>query len=1001
MAFELLEDKPTSNFKLLDDAPTASTVQPQPSGESFLGTPIEEFNAFERFVLDAGRNAREALGVLEIPGRTIRDLAAGAPFGTGTTSRELVGADEPGQEPSLLRDVVLPTVVEIGTDVLPFFVGGPIKAATQQVGKLIGKKAAKAAPVAKSTILEQTQVAPRGQRPSLIEESAQRIRPTEIAGEGFTTRPAPPAIAGTRQLALEDLSTPVPQLETTAPSSPLQLPAPTEPKFRVPLGKKKPRKPDFIGTEQGDIVAREAVFAKPLTKLDKAAVRQGVKEGTVAPKDSVVPAEGMQPPKVVNSTPEDYVKQQVKDAKVDKPKVHYDEPLLDTKPLSPEKEIGVSQIVRDGISTLESTGPIGKQAGRVMRTLEQGWERKTSQGIVALEDVLTKNYGKRLAIPGGKRLNPLRTKGITKQWKVSEAENEALVNYLYTGGDEKWLAELNPLQQQRVKNISDRFFRETRAINEQAGIRGLMRFRPDGTQVPVGQPSMFFPQRPENIKLINKLSDNQLNKYLLRARVRQNNPHLTMSDFRAQMLGDFTKEGKLKFVRGLEDTRTFDASVGNTESAYKNLNEAGYGVDPLRNFAGYAIGANKKAALAENLDILTKLQVDLQEVLPKNVNFVNRMFDEFKGTSVELADEFATNFWAKVRSFNASTLLQFATANNLNQFTFIAQRGGVFNTVQAALSLRGFTIPVKGARGETQQITDVARKSGALFNIYMQELSAPRHFWSRWAQTLLHVNGFTLAEKWMRYTAANIGGMQSVMLAKSLLKNVNNPKKVALITKQLRELGIDADKVVMRGGLIEEEALGAAQRMANELAGRRTLSGVPAFVTNHGQLQRTLLQFKEFMFTNVAEMSRVIANSPSVGIGMKRLARGTGSALVIGEMTRDVSFLLTGGDTLFPSTKERVPKAMRDLFGNDTTARAVDNIVAGYSNIAMVLAATAAQGQSFAELVGGPSVGFVDDIFKKGIVRAVERRAIGPRQRPPDITDPFAGNDFGEGFGGF
>lgn len=1006
--------------------PTAPT---QP--DEFFGTPMEEFNSFEQFIIGAGRTAGAALDVFNLPGIAIREVIARTqneltggdlptlPEEETATARDILGTDEPGREPSFLGDVVAPTALEFATDDAIFF--GPIRAA-KRVGE--GVKAAFKGPAAepeavvkaaKRSILSETQ------GKEFIAGAEARLpegRPSkrgEVVGEGFTARPAPPAIAASKQLQLEDLSAPVPRLETTA-QAPLLLEAPQKPLGRVPLtdikkgrtGDKFRRDAKFIGTEQGDIVIASRVYAKTLDKTDKAVVRQAVKDGDVLPTDKVVPAEGMAPVKVVNSTPEQFVKQKVRDSNKGLNTTHYDEPILDVKPLDVEKQLGVGRIVRDPISVLSGTGPVGNRASRVLRSMEMGWERATSKGLARFEDVLTKEFGKRsLALgPFSKRLNPLRTKGITKQWKVTEAENEALVNYLYSGGDAKWLGALNSVAQQKVTNVADTFFSITKQVNQQAGIQKLKRWRPDGTSVPFGKPSMFFPQRPEKPKLIARISENSLERFLKRARVEQDNPHLSIAEFRKQMTSQHDKFGEVgegsKFIRGLEDTRSFDASNGNTESAYKNLIEKGYGPDTLRNLAGYTISANKKAALVENSAMLAKLETDLVGVLPKNNAFVTDVFKEFKGTTVELADEFATNFWARVRSFNAGTLLQMATINNLNQFTFIIQKGGLLATMKASLRLKGFTIPVVGKFGEAQKITDIARKSGALYNIYMQELSAPRHAWSRYAQFVLHANGFTRAETWMRSTAANIGGMQAVMLAKSALKNVNNPRKLAIIRKQLDELSIPLDEVLRIGGLTEEMALGASQRMANEVTGRRTLQGVPAFVLHHDQLRRTILQFKEFMFTNVAEMSRVILNSPTHAIMVKRLLRGGSASLVVGEITRDIAFFLTGGGTIFPTTEERVPKRLRDIFGEGLAARAVDSVIAGYANIAMVLAATWLQGQSFAELFGGPTVGFIDDIFKKGPVKAVSRRAFGPRQTPEEVADPFAGDSGfgGEGFGG-
>jgi len=906
------------------------------STQPFLGTPFEEFNAFNKVLIEGARGIGEAI---EAVGPAVRDIISGEEIGTGTTSADIV-KNLTGRDPTEESPFDLMSAIEFATN--------PLLGAARRPAKS-------------------------------LEFGIERLT---ADAPFFVPLAATARLVGSGVRALKGTAKKLAPPEAVVKEAPGLLPS---------------------------LAPEGVVFSKGLTKADKGAIRSSVKAGDLKPTDKVVPGEGLQGPKVVNSSMDDIVEQATKDSNKGKAKLHYDEPMLDDV-VKLEKEIGPTQVARDAISTIEATGPIGNAAGRFLRALEQKWERFTSQNVVDLENVLTREFGLRVGPTITKRLNPLRTKGVQKQWRVTEAENEALVNYLYTGGDVKWLAALKPAAQQKVKNVADEFFRITKSINEQKGIGMLPgRHNPDGSITPFGRPNMFFMQQPESAALIAKQSEVSLKRFLQAARKDQNNPSLTLAQFKKQMNSQHHRYGEVsehtQFVRGLEDARTFDASVGNTQSAFKNLRDTGYGVDPLRALARYAINVNKKADLVENAELLAKMQTDLLGVLPRNKTYVNRLFEEFKGTSVELADEFATNFMSKVRSFNAATLLQFATANNMNQFTFIAQKGGIFRTMHAALSLpitsggKGMTIPLAGGK----QIDDVAKRSGALFNIYMQELSAPRHMWSRWAQTVLHVNGFTAAEKWMRYTAANVGGMHITLLTKQAMKHANNPKRFDLIRRQMLEFGVDANAVVARGGLTEAEALGAVQRFANETTGRRTLSGVPLFVTNHGQMSRTFLQFKEFMFTNVAEMSRVAVNSPSPFIAAKRLTRGAAASLVIGEMTRDLSFFLTGGGSIMPTSEERVPKALIKAVGNATAARAIDNIIAGYANIAMVLAATAIQGQSFSDLVVGPTFGFINDVFTKGPVKTITRRIVGPRRAPEDITDPFAGGgDFGgEEFGGF
>ena len=394
----------------------------------------------------------------------------------------------------------------------------------------------------------------------------------------------------------------------------------------------------------------------------------------------------------------------------------------------------------------------------------------------------------------------------------------------------------------------------------------------------------------------------------------------------------------------------------------------------MRAIVHYMAAADRRILQAENEDVLQSVRLAADQGDDNVRWYVNEAIDRMTGVNLEISDQMTNDFFAKLRSFNTMGLLQGATLSNLNQLNFIVNKAGFANTIRAAHGL-----VTKGVDPER------AKASGALFNVMMTEFTQPSHAFGKWAMAQLHANGFTASERWMRALSAHLGAQWLRHNSQAFLKNVAknpNSRKSKSIKKQLERAGIDTDVLLSQNGVTEDDYLQIAQRWANESVGRQDITGTTLGIANDSPFFKTLLQFKQFAFVNLAEMQRQIRNAGSPKAMVARTIGLLGGGQAVGEFTRDLQTLALKWENPLDN-ENRVPGTLRRAFG-DQFGRIIDNQITGLTSIYAIgfMAWLAGEKALKSELIG-PSADFLIDLAYKPV--------------NPILSE----GDFGEGFDQF
>jgi len=631
----------------------------------------------------------------------------------------------------------------------------------------------------------------------------------------------------------------------------------------------------------------------------------------------------------------------------------------------------------DALTVIDET-PGLRGGGEFLRKMKGQWEQRTMSSFVDLDTGLSQIWGKRGSLSPIRR-NPLRAKGMN-QYNISQNEIKALVNFMYEKGQNpEVLKHLSPESSAKVQQTAQLLFQAGTAPRIQQAIDMAIPIRKfdfetgEFTDVFRDRNDMFIPHIPSTAKSAEDVSAFNLNLAFKAAKARE--PGMTMNDFKRRLNGYAQNTNDPRAFRGLERERFFDAKSAGNGSAYDGLKAFGYETDPLRAILHYTSAADRRIVQEGFGDGLLMLREKAALADKDTGLFVNRVIDRMTGKNLEIVDQQTTDALAKLRSINTASLLQFATLSNLNQLTFIANKNGVLNTIQAAT---GKLIPRMLQTTEGRKQRDVVARSGALFSQVLSEFTEPTHKYSRWAQAQLFMNGFSAAERWMRSLAAHAGVMEAGRLARkydNAYKNNPRGETTRQLERKLQAFGVNPNEVITaNGALTEQSALNVAQRTANQTAGRQDPSGLPELISRDSELIKTLFQFKQFGFVNLAEARRQILSEPTIGQQILKAGKLLGTGQVVGEVTRDlqgIAFnLFTDKNGL--DTKTRVPKALRNLGLGDEWARVIDNELAGVSGIyALAAMATLMGERAVEEEIGGPTLALIGDVFtiaKEGVV---------------------------------
>lgn len=592
-----------------------------------------------------------------------------------------------------------------------------------------------------------------------------------------------------------------------------------------------------------------------------------------------------------------------------------------------------TQVSNDAYTALAKLGPTGERAAGIRRQLEDVAEQGASQIKTDFEHFMDRTWGRRSGMDP-KRLNPFSDVSMEKLWHITEPDKRNLVDVLYSEG------RLAPINERVAKTAQFYFEKGTRPVSARAGEAQLEVLQADGSKIPVGSPTMFMPQQPVAPKLKQIMEPQTFNRLFNAAHAR--NPNLTKTEFRQHLQG-YHATGPFEVAtryRGLENARTFDASVGGTESAYTNLKRFGYETDPYRALVRYAakglLRAEEKLASPE----LSLLQEQLAKDLP-GTKWPQTVIERLKGSDIELMDKVGQGLFSTVMQLNNARLLQLATLGNLNQVIYTPARAGVLNTVKAMF---------------TKDADEIAKRSGALFTNYMHDMSQAKDALGHYVQAQFRASGFSPADRVLRGLAAKTGDFQAQQYANRLMANPSDARARAV----LKELRLDPDDIIQAGGLQMHHRLRAAQVFANETQGRATLQGLPLWAADNHPLAQSLLQYKRFLLNNATEMIRTIGNAPDFQTGLARAFRLGVGAEIVGELTKDASFLITHLES--PFEPQRVSKPLREKLG-PVAGRLVDNAIYSVASIPFALAASAIQGRSqFLEFLAGPTLAGVAQV---------------------------------------
>ena len=636
-----------------------------------------------------------------------------------------------------------------------------------------------------------------------------------------------------------------------------------------------------------------------------------------------------------------------------------------------------SNLTDAATDALAKLGPNGERASILIERALDRSEQATGEAVARMRQIFEGEVGKRK-----RSVNPFKAPSATKLYNLSREESDVLVDFLYQGGVPQGpaleaFAALPPARQTVLRQTATRLFEEVSGpISSHPGLRDLKVLQADGSTIPVGAPSMFFPQQPVTASLNQMLSGSRFRKLFQAAKRKE--PSLTEWEYRVQLMRSFDLTEQ-KFP-GVENARIFDASFGGTVRPSKALREFGYETDPLRAYVRFAAGASRRGEFATVDDSLTALQDALRMDLAttNHPKFGDAIIDHAKGVAPrELLDTSVRGFWGGVMNANNATLLQMASLANLNQLTFAVSRGGMLNTLKAAgNAIRGLGQP-----------NELAERSGALFINMVQEFANPSTTAGRLAMDFFRTTGFTATERNVRSFSVRVGEQYLKETVKRLKKN----PKDTLARGRLRELNVNADEVVadlaQSGDISERNLLRGLQTFANRVGGREGLTGLPNFATSDKMLARVLLQYKKFALTNMVEIKRQVLNAPTAAEGARRMSRLLFGGAIIGEFVRDAQTLLTRFEN--PFTPDRVPKTLKGKIG-PMAGRIVDDWLSATGNIMGMLAMATLQGErGLLQLAAPPALSSAIEVVTdpaKGLARRVP--IVGPQIRELTRDEP-------------
>ena len=619
------------------------------------------------------------------------------------------------------------------------------------------------------------------------------------------------------------------------------------------------------------------------------------------------------------------------------------------------------------LDALARMGPKGGELSTLLRDYLNGVERKTSHVMMNVDADFARIWGRRgyWSQKHERGYNAWKSYTMSDLYNISREDVDQLVDYLYTSGRIKPTG----ANAEKIIETADSYFQKgTRPVSSHEGVKMIPgRMMPDGTIHHVGDPSMFLPQQPLAAARRQLLDDRHLHDLYV-ASVKRGFKG-SFDDYKDNMnkyLDRGAEQGDIKSARfgGWENSREFHADDFGRPSQV--LREYGYNSDPLRALFQYASGGYRRG---DGL-LLEKHANDLVNQIEREVpnsRYARTAVSRTIGVeSQDVIDRLMPGFISKVIAANDASLLQLAALPQFNQMAFVVGRAGVMDTA------KGIT------RWWREGPTGIPSHSGAMFTRFMNEFVTPRSRVGQFAVGSLRATGFPAADDWVRLVGAFVGEDH---LRKMALKYIAEPSNMK-VENIIRSLGVDPKEVLERASVItkypttpwsdirtlEDMAEKGAQSFANLTSGVRDVRTLPLWLTSNDPLIRLIAQYKKFLFNNAGEMIRQYRL-----YGPWTAGATAGTAIGIGEVTRDVQYMLTHLESPgFPAggyeNEKRIAKPFRGAHAySPLAARAIDDLVFGLGSIYFMLAYSALEGDPLrmAEM-GMPAIGWVEPLAHAG-----------------------------------
>jgi len=345
-------------------------------------------------------------------------------------------------------------------------------------------------------------------------------------------------------------------------------------------------------------------------------------------------------------------------------------------------------------------------------------------------------------------------------------------------------------------------------IGERAELSALDIRTPDGKAVPFKRRKNYFPRIHDLDKLTKAKHRTRALKYLVETGQAKN-----LAD------ADRMLEGYLK---GKGERR-----AGNLENA-RILDLPDYEKDPLKAVGKYIDGAARRLTESDTFGKKDELAKNLIEKVRReggDWRYAQEVFDLMVGTK-----KYKSKLVDLASKFNIVTKLDLSFITNATQPVNTAVKTGVVNTLDAIL--KTYVTDRKGSlrfareAGTVEAPATMGKEGGLSIGRVMETILTP----------------FSYVEKKNRVSAAVAGKLYAEKLTKKILKNPTNAQAI----RQLKSLGIDAERILAEGKITPEDILGAAYE--NTKATQFKVDAIdvpPAWKTNIGRL---LTQFRSFSF---------------------------------------------------------------------------------------------------------------------------------------------------------